>query len=65
VIGELLSMDQYTISRMISDLEEIIAETLDEFVPELPEEIEGRTAVVDGSLCPFWSWADAARAVLR
>jgi hypothetical protein len=58
VIAELLFVDQSTISRMISDLEEIIAEALDEFVPELPEEIEGRVAVVDGSLCPCWSWAD-------
>ena len=52
VIAELLFVDQSTISRVISDLEEIIAEALDEFVPELPEEIEGRVAVVDGSLCP-------------
>jgi len=60
VIAELLFVDQSTISRTISDLEEIIAEALDEFVPELPEEIEGRVAMVDGSLCPCWSWADAA-----
>ena len=52
VIAELLFVDQSTISRVTSDLEEIIAEALDEFVPELPEEIEGRVAVVDGSLCP-------------
>jgi hypothetical protein len=59
LIAELLFVDQSTISRAISDLEEIIAEALDEFVPELPEEIEGRVAIVDGSLCPCWSWADA------
>ena len=59
VIAELLFVDQSTISRAISDLEEIIAEALDEFVPELPDEIEGRVAVIDGSLCPCWSWADA------
>ena len=59
VIAELLFADQSTISRTVSDLEEIIAEALDEFVPELPDEIEGRVAVVDGSLCPCWSWADA------
>jgi hypothetical protein len=61
LIAELLFVDQSTISRAISDLEEIIAEALDEFVPELPEEIEGRVAIVDGSLCPCWSWADAAQ----
>ncbi|MGB8995359.1 MAG: transposase family protein, partial [Pseudonocardiaceae bacterium] len=59
MIAELLFVDQSTISRAIGDLEEIIAESLDEFVPELPEDIEGRVAVVDGSLCPCWSWADA------
>ena len=59
VIAELLFVDQSTISRAISELEEIIAEALDEFVPELPEEIEGRVTVVAGSLCPCWSWADA------
>ena len=58
VIAELLFVDQSTISRAISDLDEIIAEALDEFVPELPEEIQGRVVVVDGSLCPCWSWAD-------
>jgi hypothetical protein len=59
VIAELLFVDQSTISRAISDLEEIIAEALDECVPELPEEIQGRVGVVDESLCPCWSWADA------
>jgi hypothetical protein len=59
VIAELLFVDQSTISRAISDLEEIIAEAIDEFVPELPEEIQGRVGVVDGALCPCWSWADA------
>jgi hypothetical protein len=58
LIAELLFVDQSTISRAISDLEEIIAEALDEFVPELPEELEGRVAITDGSLCPCWSWAD-------
>jgi hypothetical protein len=55
LIAELLFVDQSTISRAISDLEEIIAEALDEFVPELPDEIEGRVAIADGSLCPCWS----------
>ena len=59
VIGELLFVDQSTISRAISDLEEIIAEVLEEFVPDLAEELDGRVGVVDGSLCPCWSWSDA------
>lgn len=62
VIGELLFVDQSTISRAISGLEGLIAEVLDEFVPDLTdlaEDMEGRVGVVDGSLCPCWSWADA------
>ena len=59
LIGELLFVDQSTISRAISDLEGIIAEVLEEFVPDLAEEMDGRVGVVDGSLCPSWSWADA------
>jgi hypothetical protein len=42
LIGELLFVDQSTISRSISDLEEIIAEALDEFIPDPSEEIAGR-----------------------
>lgn len=59
VIGELLFVDQSTISRAISDLEGIIADALDEFVPDLAAEMDGRVGVVDGSLCPCWSWAEA------
>jgi hypothetical protein len=59
VIGELLFVDQATISRAISDLEEVIAEALDEFVPDLAAETAGRVAVIDGSLCPCWSWEDS------
>ncbi|MPY81566.1 MAG: transposase, partial [Actinophytocola sp.] len=59
VIAELLFVDQSTISRAISDLEEVIADVLDEFVPGLIEEMDGRVGVVDGSLCPCWSWGDS------
>jgi DDE superfamily endonuclease/Helix-turn-helix of DDE superfamily endonuclease len=59
LIGELLFVDQSTISRVISDLEDVITEALEEFVPDLIEEMNGRVVVVDGSLCPSWSWADA------
>ena len=59
VIGELLFVDQSTISRAISDLESVIIDALAEFVPDLAEEMDGRVGVVDGSLCPCWSWADA------
>jgi DDE superfamily endonuclease/Helix-turn-helix of DDE superfamily endonuclease len=59
LIGELLFVDQATISRTISDLEGVIADALEEFVPDLAAEIAGRVAVVDGSLCPCWSWASS------
>jgi len=59
MIGELLFTDQSTISRIISDLEPVIADVLDEFIPDLATETAGRATVVDGSLLPCWSWADA------
>jgi hypothetical protein len=59
VLGELLFVDQSTISRVISGLEGLIAEVLAEFVPDLATEMAGRVGIVDGSLCPCWSWADA------
>ena len=59
VIGELLFVDQATVSRAISDLEGVIAEVLAEFVPDLATELAERVGIVDGSLCPCWSWADA------
>ena len=37
LIAELLFVDQSTISRAISDLEEIIVEALEEFVPSYPK----------------------------
>ncbi len=58
VIGELLGADQATVSRAIAALEGPIAAVLHEFVPDLPAHVHGRVGVVDGSLCPCWSWAD-------
>ena len=65
LIAELLFVDQSTISRAISDLEGVIAKVLDDFVPDLAEELKGRVGVVDGSLCPCWSWADSPELPLR
>jgi hypothetical protein len=59
VIGELLFVDQSTISRAISDLESVITDALAEFAPDLTQEMDGRVGVVDGSLCPCRTWADA------
>lgn len=59
VIADLLGVSQPTISRAIAEFEVVIADVLDEFVPDLAELTRGRVAVVDGTLCPCWSWADA------
>jgi DDE superfamily endonuclease/Helix-turn-helix of DDE superfamily endonuclease len=59
VIGELLTVSQPTVSRVITELEPIIGDVLDGYVPDLATEVTGRVAVVDGTLCPCWSWADA------
>jgi hypothetical protein len=58
VIAELLFVDQSTVSRAIGDLEVVITQVLEEFVPDLAQELPGRVGVVDGSLTPCWSWAD-------
>ncbi len=58
-IAEVMGADQSTISRTITCLETVIAEALHEFLPDLAAETNGSTVVVDGSLCPCWSWADA------
>ena len=59
VLAELLEVSQPTICRVIESLEPIIADVLAEFVPDLAAEIPGRVALVDGSLHPCWSWAEA------
>lgn len=59
VIAELLQTSQSTISRVIATLEAVIAEVLDDYRPNLGTEVVGRVVILDGSLCPCWSWADA------
>ena len=46
-------------SRAIAEIEPVIAAVLAECVPEVPEALTGRIAVVDGTLAPCWSWAPA------
>ena len=64
VIAESLEVSQPTISRVLTELEVIIADVVDEFVPDLAEEVAGRVAIVDGSLCVL-VLGRGARAVLR
>lgn len=58
-IAELMETDQSTVSRAIAALEGPIAEVLADQVPELTEVLGRGSGVVDGALCPCWSWADA------
>jgi hypothetical protein len=58
-LAELFNVSQPTISRKINQIEPIIGEVLTEYVPE-PEDIPDSIVVlVDGTLTPCWSWADA------
>lgn len=57
VIAELLEVSQPTISRTVSHLAEVVLRVLEEFVPDPDEATAGRVVVLDGSLCPCWSWS--------
>lgn len=57
-ISELFDISQPTISRYIADLEPVIADVLDEWIPDLEEAVKGRIVIVDGTLTPCWSWAN-------
>lgn len=59
VIAELWGIGQASVSRYIAAFEVSIAEVLDDAVPDLTEEVEGRVVLIDGSLCPTWSYSDA------
>lgn len=57
-IAELFEVSQPTISRVIAEVEPLIAEVLNGWVPDLAEEVPDQVAIVDGTLTPCWSWAD-------
>ena len=59
VIAELLGVSQPTVSRAIAEIEPVISAVLAEYVPEVAEASSGRVVVLDGTLTPCWSWADA------
>jgi hypothetical protein len=58
-LAELFNVSQPTVSRRISQIEPIIAEVLAEYVPSPQDVPEGIVILVDGTLAPCWSWADA------
>jgi hypothetical protein len=59
VLGELFGVSQPTISRAITKIEPVIADVLAEFVPEPDDAPAGIVVLIDGTLTPCWSWADA------
>lgn len=58
-LGELFGVSQPTISRAINKIEPIIAQVLAEHVPHADDVPDGIVVLVDGTLTPCWSWADA------
>jgi hypothetical protein len=58
-LGELFGVSQPTISRAINKIEAIIADVLAEFVSHPDDVPDGIVVLVDGTLTPCWSWADA------
>jgi Helix-turn-helix of DDE superfamily endonuclease len=65
LIGELLFVDQSTISRAISDLEEVITKVLDEHIPDLTEEMHGRVGRGGRVTLSVLVVGHGARAILR
>ena len=59
VIAEFLEVSQSTISRVIAEITPVIAAVLAGHVPDPAEAVTGRVIVVDGTLAPCWSWAEA------
>jgi transposase len=59
VIAELLDVSQPTVSRIIAELEPVIGDVLDDYVPDPAEALTGLVTLIDGTLTPCWSWADA------
>ena len=57
VLGEYFEVSQPTVSRIITDLTPVVADVLDEFIPNATEATQGRVVLVDGTLVPCWSWA--------
>lgn len=59
VIGELVGISQSSVSRLIARLEPVIATVLADSVPPAAHAFLDRVALVDGTLAPCWSWAEA------
>jgi hypothetical protein len=58
-LAELFGVSQPTVSRRINQIEPVIGQLLAEYVPESSDVPEGIVVLIDGTLTPCWSWADA------
>jgi hypothetical protein len=60
-LGDLQSISQSTVSRIVTTLVPIVKSVLEEFVPSAQDAIEmvrSRVCLVDGTITPCWSYAD-------
>jgi hypothetical protein len=60
-LGDLRSISQPTVSRIVKTLTPVVKSVLEEFVPSAHDAIEtvsGRVCLVDGTITPCWSYAD-------
>ena len=57
VAGEFFGISQSTVSRRWDLLRPVIAEVLDEYVPDPASVIGKGTVLVDGTICPTWDWS--------
>jgi hypothetical protein len=60
-LGDLRSISQPTVSRIVKTLVPVVKSVLEEFVPSAQDAIEmvsGRVCLVDGTITPCWSYAD-------
>jgi DDE superfamily endonuclease len=58
-LGDLRSVSQPTISRIVTKLVPVVKAVLEEFVPDAEDAIEmvkGRVCLVDGTITPCWSY---------
>jgi hypothetical protein len=57
VAGAFFGVSQPTVSRRWDLLRPVIADVLDEFVPDPKDVIGVGSALVDGTICPSWDWS--------
>ncbi|PPG67732.1 transposase [Rathayibacter rathayi] len=59
LIADLVGVDQSTVSRTIALVEAMLNVVTDDEQPDVKAVLGETTAVIDGTLLPCWSWADA------